>query len=630
MHCNIQNRRKSVTKFVLIDHSIVKTGGHYLEYAQNVLKSIDKDYDIWIATNKLFKEVETLKQYHILPIYQYDIWGRVPESVTKKSSCVHRIKKGIKDVTEKIKFRISFLLNFSYVGLFRRGIETGHFFASENTLLSLPMLIGAFLAAIICFAPFMVFKVFSKILRLVWKKAIKRYWIMSGKILKQINILDTAENEKVSKAFASGTIKMLRKANIKEGDIVFIPTLSLNDLKGIYNVIKNKPQASKCSWHLLFRRNVFNGREPEYSEQITLQVDYQRVFAEISRFSNVYFYTDTETLSRQYTRLTGLQFCTLPIPIFSGFQDGEFTNICKPYKLIYAGDARSEKGYQYIPDIAEKLYQELENGEISFDLQSNFTFAKASDDAAVVAARRRLQEYPFEQVALRNNAMRTSEYCDFVKKAAIGLFLYDRNNYYARSSGALVECLASGCPVIVPSASWLSDQIMPSIVDYQVALANRMEKDVVFSASESEWFAGGIGEKLIAHIGFLTEPRENRERIRRLNQLFEGKLEEDGKSFYNEFERFKAQDKVEWLLYAEKLLNRDEPCTRAIPSNELSIHANGKAKFIRVTPECRAVYMRYRLDDLVSHGIYIRTQFIFYDINCHELGRCSTDNARVR
>jgi hypothetical protein len=61
-------------KFILIDHSIVGNGGHYLEYATHVIDAAQKlGYEACLATNRNFKGQVNCKCFRI---YQYDFWGK--------------------------------------------------------------------------------------------------------------------------------------------------------------------------------------------------------------------------------------------------------------------------------------------------------------------------------------------------------------------------------------------------------------------------------------------------------------------------------------------------------------------------------------------------------------------------
>jgi hypothetical protein len=59
-----------------------------------------------------------------------------------------------------------------------------------------------------------------------------------------------------------------------------------------------------------------------------------------------------------------------------------------------------------------------------------------------------------------------------MNESDIGLLPYDRQRYHARCSGPLVEFLAAGVPVVVPSGCWLADQLVPPNREYHLSLCN--------------------------------------------------------------------------------------------------------------------------------------------------------------
>jgi hypothetical protein len=54
-----------------------------------------------------------------------------------------------------------------------------------------------------------------------------------------------------------------------------------------------------------------------------------------------------------------------------------------------------------------------------------------------------------------------AEYVQLLRGSDLGLLLYDATRYYARCSGVLLEMLCAGVPVLVPAGSWLSEQVEP-------------------------------------------------------------------------------------------------------------------------------------------------------------------------
>jgi hypothetical protein len=199
----------------------------------------------------------------------------------------------------------------------------------------------------------------------------------------------------------------------------------------------------------------------------------------------VFFYTDSEELTTQYNRLSVARFHTLPLPHTVSPASKEIT---EKYTLsvAYIGDARTEKGYQYLPHVVEDLWSDyVENGKVRFVLQSNFNTPKG--EPKVVVARSQLETYPKDKVRLIYNSLSFDEYISLLLSSDIVLLPYEYENYYARSSGILVECLAAGIPVITPSATWLSRQFINEIYKYHEYLRESLENDESYTGEELSW-----------------------------------------------------------------------------------------------------------------------------------------------
>jgi hypothetical protein len=275
------------------------------------------------------------------------------------------------------------------------------------------------------------------------------------------------------RCFTADTATATRKIGLEEGDLVFLPTVSEADLLGLGIYLRRHPGAARVTWHLLFRRDIYRGDETRYAEQEASLASLRgsfRAFRDKVGHLAVHFYTDTERLTAQYNRLGVFRFSTLPIPVSP--------HLCRPaaagdgaIRVTYAGDARTEKGYHLLPDLVRDV--ELlrpPDARVRYVFQSNFTFRIPEQQAPVIVARRSLQSFPAQMVQIIPDALTPEEYRNLVLSAGIMLLLYDRENYYARSSGLLAEALSAGIPVLAPAASWLSDQFEPAVLDYHLGL----------------------------------------------------------------------------------------------------------------------------------------------------------------
>jgi hypothetical protein len=276
-------------------------------------------------------------------------------------------------------------------------------------------------------------------------------------------------------AFHKDTERLLREVPAGRGDIVFIPTLSGVELMGLSELLKKRTPGP--SWHLLFRRDIYPGREAGYpAEEWRVQGLRNSILGSAPKWKghDVRFYTDTDELTKQHNRLGTVRFQTVPIPHTHRQIESQGREV-RPLRCVYVGDARREKGYHWIPRIVEDLWTDyVATGRLTFHLQSNFNVPQGEPEAVI--AREQLEQLARRKagaVELIKQPLTSEQYKKFLLGGDINLLLYDENNYYARSSGILVESLTAGMPVIVPAGSWLARQFLPAVYSWQTGLRDR-------------------------------------------------------------------------------------------------------------------------------------------------------------
>jgi len=497
-------------KFILIDHSIREFGGHYYEYAVHVLQAAQEEgLKTILATNRDFKldKSETKDVADVYPVYKYDFWG-LSRAIYKQHSFFENIRNKISSC--KVKLKLS--LGYSPVGflwLIRNQYKELLFSQSFNTR----RLFTWFFILIPLIYLTKIAKGLKNLIKLILHPFRTGY---IGNILKEfLNFIKiiiyplTAVISHKSKlvlyihqlrrirAFSKATENLFRQVKLEEEDVVFIPTLSEVDLMGLLDYFRKKRNDSiKPSWNLVFRRNLYFGREPEYMFQRNNVKPLRNAFLHFKNNlsgQKVYFFTDTEKLTTQYNSLNIFQFLTLPIPVNNRFQE------CiaqkekgYPLKAVYAGDARREKGYQYLPGIIQDLWEDcVDTGKLGFLLQSNFAFTRMENNADIVFARDQLEKMPDDKVQVIKKPLSSDDYCSLILSGDIGLLFYDRDNYYARSSGALVEFLIAGKPVIVPAGTWLVEEFIHETYKYHEEISRTMMSIRKIDGNELKWANSG-------------------------------------------------------------------------------------------------------------------------------------------
>ncbi len=273
-----------------------------------------------------------------------------------------------------------------------------------------------------------------------------------------------------STEFGKDTIQWLQKLRPGEHDLILFPTISFQDCAGLERALRNSPKFQGAKWCLLFRRNLFPGDRATYDKAAVAQ--FAPLFSRLAEQAT--FFTDSDELSVQYRFAFGGEFHTLPIPHTKGrLRRSEFR---LPLCLSYVGDARTEKGFQLLPRVVDDCAADRAlKDSVHFAIQANYNVPQGEPHCVLCCKFRYLQTAGGVRVELMDRALAAEQYDRLVERSDIGLLLYLRENYYARTSGVLLEYLSAGIPVIVPANTWLSTQFARSTADYQKRIVRQMK-----------------------------------------------------------------------------------------------------------------------------------------------------------
>ena len=290
----------------------------------------------------------------------------------------------------------------------------------------------------------------TKLSRQIWEQRKKR----SGKPVESetVTISATAAN------FGSEAFAALRHADCARDDIIFVPTIRTSELFALWNIVRNAADFSRLHFHIVLRRNA---AEMDHPEDGAPGISF--LFRELHATpADVFFhfYCDTQQLCDDYALLAShqLEFQLLPIPFPNTCPDHaslEKWSAGSAIKLIYLGGARVEKGFHLIAT-AEKYMRENSKRKFLWRIQA--PIERVLEEPEVIAARRSLTSVRDGSVDLVQRNLSTAEFRSLILSADIVLLPYLPDFYRARSSGILVQVLAAGKPVIVPSETWLSSQ----------------------------------------------------------------------------------------------------------------------------------------------------------------------------
>ncbi len=507
-------------QFILVDHSIRDLAGHHYEYAVHVLEAAGRaGYTPILVTNRKFQEQLSVP-WKVLPLYEFGFWTEArPSRATAWTKWLQRRWFLLRFHCRYSNLGLAWLAATEWGGAVvvpdlpgRPAVATNLLIAVSRVamLLVLAILIIPVLLLVLLWTIYAVLRFLIRVLSVLlagkkpvithpiaayisalrqakkgWKKLPRGVWNTyfartpgAGRLLEI--------EARQAKQFAKDSARLLQTVAPEAGDILFFPTISPRDLDSLAGLSNAAGFASKASWHFLFRRNIYVGRKSGYAGQEPALEGLRAVFDRVqnSRLADFsYFYTDTNELTSQYERLGLFRFHTLPIPHTHSASDCILH--ARPLRLTYLGDARTEKGFALLPRLIGSLENDyLATGKAHFAVQCNYNIPGGEPKARL--ARTQLELVP-EFASLYRNPLTSEEYRRLLLSSDLLLLLYDPDNYYARSSGILVESLAAGIPVIVPSGCWLARQFQHSYNEHLLSARKEMTVLAAYGWQSLSW-----------------------------------------------------------------------------------------------------------------------------------------------
>ena len=123
--------------------------------------------------------------------------------------------------------------------------------------------------------------------------------------------------------------------------------------------------------------------------------------------------------------------------------------------LLYAGDAKLDKGLGHVPDLAAQLRKDHPDHPVV--IHANFTTAWGP----VTEHQKIVDRLPLldEQIIVKGGMIGAAEYTKLYSDSVIAVLSYDPEEYRYKSSGVLWESIAMGLPVVVPAGTWLENEV---------------------------------------------------------------------------------------------------------------------------------------------------------------------------
>jgi hypothetical protein len=267
--------------------------------------------------------------------------------------------------------------------------------------------------------------------------------------------------------FAEACAELATLAQLGPHDQVFLPTASLFDLLGVVRFLQERPQFRSLVWHALFHYGFLSGREPTYDSQQAVQRNVHRQLRYVLDHlppHHLRLYGTTQRLAEQFHRLALTECGVLPFPVDGrALQPDPSVVPRQVLRLTCAGYLRREKGKACARSFVAALWErDLLAGHLQLVVQTNRRQARRMVPRHATIPLKfcsDLSAAPAAPILWLQHPLRREAYVELIRKSDMAVFLHEGLAYYTRCSGVLVEMLAGGVPVLVPAGTWLADQI---------------------------------------------------------------------------------------------------------------------------------------------------------------------------
>lgn len=441
-------------KFIVIDHSLCSLQGHHYECSISVAEAAARaGYNPIILANRVLPRSLLSGDIKIIPLFEVD-WFNQPVEIVGEQAKPDRnpkwnsiFKQG--NIKEWVRYQ-RHIWNYNYPqrSIFFEKVEGSiqrliQWLKEDLRLLRTIPLSNTFWG---------LFKIIWGLIRFTGQLSIKACLKLVQKIKKP---KQTPLNP--IQSFTQNLAQVLPTLALTSDDHIFIHTLGIEQLEELYHFLLSCDRSSLPTYHILLRRDT---QDPLVinAKGMGLKACLQACYDHQLWPNQIRFYTDTEDLVRRHNALSPVQLLQIPVPFRQEkLQTQPSRAKDQSIHIVYLGDARSEKGYQYLPDLVAALWLKyLQSGKARFTIQSNYNIE--GGELSILAAKLQLAQYPERKVRLINDPMSPDKYYQLLASADIVLLPYNPQNYQ-RTSGVLTEALAAGKPVIVPARSWLAQQV---------------------------------------------------------------------------------------------------------------------------------------------------------------------------
>ena len=252
----------------------------------------------------------------------------------------------------------------------------------------------------------------------------------------------------------SDELALLPRDRLRATDAVLVPTLTEQHLLGYVCWMKtfDALQAPLFVVHLMFPTGL---DAPDDTGRLRVGDHLQALFYRLAfrramePGTRIHFFGGGRQLAREYSQLLGATVEPHPVPICPKRQKtGDARS--RRAALLFAGDAKVEKGVALLPRLAERLCEMWPD----WDFLAHVNSAPAGDSALAACDELTRVAERRANLKLRTGRLSRGEYLALMEDADCMVSTYDPVVYAHKSSGVVWESISLALPLLVAAGTW--------------------------------------------------------------------------------------------------------------------------------------------------------------------------------
>jgi hypothetical protein len=254
-------------------------------------------------------------------------------------------------------------------------------------------------------------------------------------------------------------LALIPRDRLRATDAVLVPTLTENHLLGYVSWMRtfNAARAPLFVVYLMFPSGLdFPNEVGARTVADPLQALFYRLaFRRAAEPGTpIHFFGSGRQLAREYSELAGSMIEAHPIPYDPRSANSQ-SGTARPAALLFVGDAKADKGFTFIPELADRLCGMWPGWDflIHANLGSSWGPALEAYDVLTTTVVPR-----HNNLIVQTGRLSRKDYLELMDKADCLIATYDPVVYARKSSGVVWEAISLGLPMLVPADTWLENE----------------------------------------------------------------------------------------------------------------------------------------------------------------------------